>query len=346
MQTSSSRIAPLQLLRFVAAMMIVLHHTANLLYDRGLRDSRGIAPLNAGVDIFFVLSGFIMVYAFVDGGSRGAFIRRRLFRIVPLYWLLTLFLWSLAAGLPGGLNTIDGSLYALVTSLTFVPQVVGDTIRHPVLSVGWTLIYEMAFYLVFALCMTATAEATARRCMLVLMLVVAAGLVFSPTHPLLQFYSSTMMLEFVAGMGLALALARAGEALRRAAPWLLLAGLGLFALQAGFQIFGPRPLIYGVPAFLVVAGTAAIRLPARFNGLSDRLGDLSYALYLIHPIALAIVARLVIDRRISHDPLLLWILMVSTSVLGAMLCWHAFERPVRRRLHRRFLAPSTRRAPA
>jgi peptidoglycan/LPS O-acetylase OafA/YrhL len=346
MQTSSSRIAPLQLLRFVAAMMIVLHHTANLLYDRGLRDSRGIAPLNAGVDIFFVLSGFIMVYAFVDGGSRGAFIQRRLFRIVPLYWLLTLFLWSLAAGLPGGLNTIDGSLYALVTSLTFVPQVVGDTIRHPVLSVGWTLIYEMAFYLVFALCMTATAEATARRCMLVLMLVVAAGLVFSPTHPLLQFYSSTMMLEFVAGMGLALFHARAGDVLHRAAPWLLLAGLGLFALQPVFQIFGPRPLGYGVPAFLVVAGTAAIRLPDRFHGLSDRLGDLSYALYLVHPIALAIVARLVIDRRISHDPLLLWILMVSASVLGAMLCWHAFERPVRRRLHRRFLAPSTRRAAA
>jgi peptidoglycan/LPS O-acetylase OafA/YrhL len=108
----------------------------------------------AGVDIFFIISGFVMVISsrrFVDrAGTWLIFLRHRAVRIVPLYWLLTT-VKIIAVAILGGVVLRTGLGFNFVTgSYLFLP--VTDSAGHfrPVLPVGWTLTYEFLFYLLFA----------------------------------------------------------------------------------------------------------------------------------------------------------------------------------------------------
>src|SRR5665213_384 len=92
------QIGAIQILRAVAALMVVLSHAQNdalrEAIANGYRFTRfELLPWDSGVDLFFVISGFIMVYSsqrlFATPGAGGAFISRRLIRIVPLYWMIT-----------------------------------------------------------------------------------------------------------------------------------------------------------------------------------------------------------------------------------------------------------------
>jgi exopolysaccharide production protein ExoZ len=124
----------IQILRAAAALGVLLDHAGRWL---------DVAPIvdigAAGVDLFFVISGFIMVYTserlFGQTGAPQRFLARRIIRIVPLYWTLTAFAALVLFGF--GPNTLGSYL--------FIP-----THRGPILTVGWTLNYEMMFYSLFA----------------------------------------------------------------------------------------------------------------------------------------------------------------------------------------------------
>ena len=143
-------VVPIQILRAVAAIAVVVSHAAQNL------DRFAIAPNTshffvsgaAGVDLFFVISGFVMVYASepLFGSASGAvtFLYHRIVRIVPLYWLATTFYVIVAVLLPG-----LGTAYPIRTvaaSFLFIPTLLPDGGIHPVVLQGWTLNYEMLFY--------------------------------------------------------------------------------------------------------------------------------------------------------------------------------------------------------
>ena len=169
------RLDGVQILRAVAAVMVVLLHAQSLLALQG--EARGLSmspvtalPLAAGVDLFFVISGFIIVYAseplFGAAGGGATFLKRRLLRIVPLYWFaLSLRLAVLLAGAAVG-QAAAPRLADVAASYLFIPfdtRGFGPDYPFPILDLGWTLNYEMMFYLVFAGAMLVSAKIAAPR---------------------------------------------------------------------------------------------------------------------------------------------------------------------------------------
>ena len=148
-----------QVLRGLAALAIAaLHAQADA---RALAEARGLGftpllhlPWAAGVDVFFVISGLIMVHAsrglFAREGARGTFLKRRLARIVPLYWAVTLLYLAVALTTPALLNSALLDPAPILASFLFIPFTRPDGAVQPLYSLGWTLNFEMLFYVLFA----------------------------------------------------------------------------------------------------------------------------------------------------------------------------------------------------
>ena len=277
------RLHALQHLRAVAALLVVYHHSV-IQHEPWYRVLPEFGEF--GVDVFFVVSGFVMVHVARPDDAPARFLARRALRVVPLYWFFTLLMAAMLWLAPQVARTVEPDAVALLKSLAFVPYSPdGDPERVlPLLTPGWTLNYEMYFYAVFAAALTlpgrlrtgAIAATLALPC-------VAAALVPSPGVPL-AFYGDPIVFEFVAGMLIAHRRRRGPILAPVAARAALLVGAAaLFALPADW----PRALGYGLPATLIVAGALDARLPGGRG--ATLLGDASYALYLSHLFTLGVL---------------------------------------------------------
>ncbi|WP_349507005.1 acyltransferase family protein, partial [Agrobacterium pusense] len=192
-------------------MVVALHAHANWKFSLFPLPTE---KLGAGVDLFFVISGFVIVYAsqsnFTKSGGRSAFLLRRLIRIVPLYWFaLTLRLVALGAAAILGIKSFP-SLESILTSYFFIPydsMGYGDRYPFPILDLGWTLNYEMFFYAIFALFIVLPMERAVLYVAAALVSGVLVGLFFNVALPF-SFWLQPIVLEFVGGMFLAVAYLR------------------------------------------------------------------------------------------------------------------------------------------
>ena len=144
-------ILPIQYLRGIAALMVVWHHSSSQIpaLNRFFPGSSGAH----GVDLFFVISGFIMAVTTTGAGLTPLqFLRRRVVRVVPLYWILTLAMVGLALVAPSLFRTLKVTADTLVQSLLFIPHFSTSFTDKawPLLVPGWTLNYEMYFYVILA----------------------------------------------------------------------------------------------------------------------------------------------------------------------------------------------------
>jgi len=296
---------------------------------------------DAGVDLFFVISGFIMVYAaerlYGTAGAPLTFFVHRLIRIVPLYWLVTTLYVFVAWIVPsfGKSYSID----FVIASYFFVPWPQLDGVMQPVVGQGWTLNYEMPFYLVFSLALFAPRRAAVLGASLALTAVVAAGVVFQPSQQILRFLTYPIVIEFVFGMLIGLAY-REGLRLPSWAGWtLIIAGL---ALILGSELLhawvSGRVMLWGVPAALAVAGATlgGVQMSGRsWRGLV-LIGEASYALYLTHSIPLR--GTLALMRIGGFDmTVFAWPGLVFGTVASVMLAvavYYTFELPTRNALRR------------
>ena len=325
----------IQYLRAIAALMVLAYHVGQ---NVGLLDDGPVRPhwLAAGVDIFFVISGFVMV---VSTEARpitaGRFLQLRMVRIVPLYWLCTLLfpLILLVRGqaLPGWDEILKSLFFIFYTN----PRS-GDA--SPIVNVGWTLNYEMVFYLVFA---ALIAVPVRRRIaiMAVLFALICCARPFVPEDNGFLFrMTSPHPLEFVAGMAIG-----AGRVLLHRLPgWLGLAVMAL-ALAGLATIDSPfsRVIHFAPFSALIVLGAAMsepvwLRRPLGWMG---RLGDASYSLYLTHALVLAAVEPLAVP-----PPLRLVVAagIALLCVATAFLFFFGFERPFSRLAKRRLEAHARR----
>ena len=292
-------IANLQALRAVAALLVVAHHIRPFVFGHfppGLVTEMGAA----GVDVFFVISGVVMVYANrASNRTSVRFWRERALRILPLYWLVTFLIVALSfAGLrPVGLQGWSWS--DLAASLLLVPNVRIDGVPEPILTLGWTLIYEAFFYAVFGAALIARDIGKAVALTVgVLTTLALVGLVLQPEGLAWKTYTSPLLLEFAAGTLLGLVYLRTDLFRRRAsaslAVPLLMAAVAAMVLAdttmraAVFHDARVRVLCVGIPAVVIVA--AALALEQSNRRVSSRawlfLGAASYALYLSHPLVL------------------------------------------------------------
>ncbi|PDT03961.1 acyltransferase [Rhizobium chutanense] len=325
----------LQYLRAVAALMVVYFHAILQLGKvNPAVDAAAFVYGETGVDIFFVLSGFVM-WLTTSGRAMSPieFARRRIKRIVPLYWLATLFSAAVALVAPSLLKSTVFNLPHLVASLFFLPWAnpADPATITPVVVPGWTLNYEMFFYFVFALLLPLP-EIRRIPAMFAVFAVVLVACRLSPETTASRFYGEPIILEFLAGVVLGWLY---GQKLLLPNRWAWAAlALGFAFLFINEALMQPESRFYawGIPAIFIVYSAVSIdfsRLPV-IDWL-NYLGDCSYSIYITHAFALAFL-RVAADRlpfAILQQPVLFVVLaLVLSSIGGAII--HEITTPRRK----------------
>jgi exopolysaccharide production protein ExoZ len=332
-------------LRAVAAYLVVFVHLSELLPETPITTflhDKGYS----GVDLFFVISGFIMVYTTsLKKISASQFLLNRIRRIVPLYYSATLFVFGIAVTFPLIFQNTSPDFYALLKSLAFVPFEKSPGRIYPLYYLGWTLNYEMFFYMIFALSLSFWYEMRVVLCATVILgLVLFGRYIGDPSNVILYFYSQPIMLDFSLGMILALLRDQILTTMRRISvlPWLTLS-FGIVSLLTASSLLSIAPPLYAPPTnTFVTFGLPAALIAMAAIGLDDvktrgqpwqcfqEIGDASYSIYLSH---FFIVGALTAFANHIHLPPTLRIILALitiplTAIVGICL-FHFFERPVR-----------------
>ncbi|PPD14596.1 MAG: acyltransferase [Methylobacterium sp.] len=365
-QSAPSQIAVLQVLRAIAALTVVFGHAQHDALVSAMRAGQAFTrnhalPWGAGVDLFFVISGFIMVHAserlFGREGAARAFMLRRLIRIVPLYWLLATAYLILATQFGREANRPDFSWGEIAASYLFWPMdLFRDGHPRPFYTLGWTLNYEMFFYVLFAPALFLPREKAVWAVTGALLALVTLGAILPGLPLALEFWAKPVVLEFVAGMGIAMAFRR-GIRLPRGAQLILLV-LAFVILLADPMGAATKPenwitpndwqrlACWGVPAALIMAALIlspaverrAESAPARFWVM---LGDASYALYLAHPFVIVALRKLWLAIGL-HETLGFWPLValaMALSIVLALIIHRLVERPITQVLTENLVQP-------
>jgi exopolysaccharide production protein ExoZ len=336
----------IQVLRAIAALMIVVVHCVVQLKDRfNIKDALPYGWAS-GVDIFFVISGFVMTVSSQSliAAPRGmsVFLKRRIERIVPLYWMATTLKIVLVILSPGiAINTI-GSRWHIISSYLFLPTF-NRGVPNPVLSVGWTLNYEMLFYLLFAIAL-GMGWPLLRVLVPALSAISAAAFIAHGKGLILLNSYDPMVLEFLGGVLLARA------TLARKIPsvfvsvGLIIVGFTTLLMNHHGDDSLYRVFVWGIPALAIVAGAVGLegRLGRRIPGWLLEIGDASFAIYICHGFVLPPVGVLVQRLRVSDR--LEISLLVILGVMVAMGCGVVLnlvvERPIMRYLRGRRSLPA------
>lgn len=291
-----------QALRAAAALVVAVHHVTYDAVSFGAGGGRLAAaightmPWQAGVDVFFVISGFVMLHASEPLFGRGTagiriFGARRIARIVPLYWTATTLFLVAAATDPHAVHAMLGGAGYILASYAFVPIARPDGLYQPAFGLGWTLNYEMFFYLWFAVCLwLPSRRAVFALTAIPIGLVALVGLGGVADGPL-AFWGSPIILEFMLGVWIRALLPRVGPL-----PGRLRFGMVVLAIAAfradGTTIGLPEVLAWGFPAaLLALAAVTGPEQPlSRWTAGWVKLGDASYALYLLHPFVLRVLS--------------------------------------------------------
>jgi peptidoglycan/LPS O-acetylase OafA/YrhL len=324
-------VVAIQYLRAVAAGLIAFQHAMGIPAFVHYTAHFG----TVGVDLFFVISGFIM-WTTTERSKRGAvqFWLARIVRVVPLYWLFTTIYVAAALVTPKSFYAVHLEAAHIIKSYLFVPAMHPNLgLIAPVYTLGWTLNYEMFFYLLFGCCLFVPWPRT-RIALLAtaFVLLVAGGLLAQPQSVVPRTYTDPIMLEFLAGVMLAIVspvLMRCGTLAGLA---LITAAILWVAVVYGSGFVPERIVSHGIPAVIAVAGAlmiepAARARPSRFWLM---LGDASYSIYLAHPFAQRILL-IGVNRTIGVGaiaPTLYVLTALTVGIAGGVICHFVIERPL------------------
>jgi exopolysaccharide production protein ExoZ len=321
-----------QYLRFIAASMVVLHHTimiASRYWGEDWPNFRSHQFLGgaAGVDIFFVISGFIMV-AITEKKERSPldFFRHRLTRIVPPYWVVTICLAFAVIVAPSAFQKSRFELPHFMASLLFFPYphpIANET--APLYGPGWTLNYEFFFYSLFAIALAINASGRVALTSLALIALTIVGFAWpNVKNVAFEFYTNPILLEFVFGMIIG-QMVVVGTSVRRCTSigQILFGVAGLLVANQYWPISrlsSERFLVWGLPAALLVAGSIFLELRKNTKPLRPlvMLGNSSYAIYITHFIALGPVIKACKLVGLSPGFLLTFIGFAATTATGVL----------------------------
>lgn len=351
-----SQLKSVQALRAIAALAVMFAHLQGLEAQMS-GSERLLAPLwiagVSGVDLFFVISGFIMVWVAGDwtGGKTSSlkFMFSRVLRIYPLWWLfaaITAAYFLVSTGLPWDTDHVtraEGPLH-LLKSFLLIPQ--GPL---PVLTLGWTLIHEMYFYAVFALILLLPIRFRKLAFIGWAMIIVVSTTLqltgFAP-NSLISLALFPLTLEFLMGSAVA---------------WIILSGMTRFAgmaLSLGFALlvfavltvdftmgthFQPthRMLAYGPAYTLIIYGLVALErrqlLDRYIPKFMVMMGDWSYSLYLCHILVITAIARTFFPMfgvAGLFDNFVFLVLAGSSAIIISGLTYRFFEKPIVQESHK------------
>jgi len=350
-----NRFANVQSLRGIAALLVVLAHllVVESKYSPDQFLGTWMSFGQVGVDLFFVISGFIMVHVAnnmqrpknINGTSSLEFLFARMSRVYPLYWLVSAAVFIAWLVRPDMVFSSFNSEPDIVKSFLLYP----DT-RDPLLAVGWTLIHEIGFYLVFALALLLKPK------WLLPFLLVWAGIIglgqyigVNTHSPVSALLFSPLTYEFLAGALAGWVFHKSGA---KFAVTSLLLGLVLWAaalyvlISTGHNMtvsHWGRAVHFALPATLTVYGLAGLKID--MPKCTQTLGDWSYSLYLTHVVSLTLFGRIwqTFASDSKWDNSLALVLMTIASIAVAGLTYKLAEKPMlnaAKTLRRRLFPPA------
>ena len=263
-----------------------------------------------GVDIFFIISGFMAMFATHNDTKH--FMKKRLIRIYPLYALLTVGTFFLLLIVPGLFHLTEANPIYLVKSLCFIPFEISPGIIQPLVRVGWTINYEMLFYLLFFISFRISHKYRGLICSALLGILVLLLQMLPLESTCLRFYGDFIQLEFVFGILTYYIVRKLYQVCEEKSFTSLLSYLsipivlGLFIYLAitkqHTDISGMgRVLYWGLPALIIVLCTFIVNLNITMPKFMIVLGNMSFSIYLLHYYPLMFIDRKIYSFE-SYSP--------------------------------------------
>ena len=328
--TNKPTIRSIQYLRGIASCVVVFQH----LSDRTVKYNIIAPGLNDfgfgffGVDLFFIISGFIMIYITKPNQSIFKFWLRRFLRISPIYYVLTIISLVIYIYLPNS-GQFKPDIYDLINSILYIP-----TNRGAIVGVGWSLNYEMYFYFIFGLALFMPAQYQVFAILLFLASSVGLGFIIGINDPFIQQVTSPLLIEFCIGILIG-QLFKTGKTF---SPRLAFSALGVsIGWIVASVMFGInmdyRVLIFALPCAGLVVSLLSLESKNVFKfdaKLPLLAGEISYSLYLVHIAALAVFGKLVMKFSLfnSINGYALYFFDFMTAFLVAYVVYKTIEQPL------------------
>lgn len=338
---SGKHLGALQWLRGLAAVIVVVFHSTEQLYIQGLASADWVFHMGSkGVDLFFVISGFIITYAHRADFGRpdfvGIYTLKRIGRIIPLYWSIFLPLLFIRLIIPDVGHSEDLHVNRVFTSLFLIPQS-----ELPILGVAWTLSYELFFYFLFGVAIwnkrfgLAVGVVLAGLCVAVPFMVSAENLPFP-----LRFILSPYNLEFGFGVIAAVLFTRGKQNFSWGAIALMV-GLGVALYGIGhlvsFDMLKRAALWGGGGALLTYVACVfgglidpAKHIWARF---AEMVGSSTYSIYLVH-YPLLVACSKFFDKFLPNYPVTCMLIGIFGSIAAGMVTYYIIEAPQQKAIGR------------
>lgn len=316
-----------QYMRAIAALMVVIHHAAWKGSQLGGDPLHWFHIGGAGVDLFFIISGYIMCHTTESKPDIRLidFLKARFFRIIPLYWILTTLALIIFLITPEKVNSSGGTT-SIINSYTLFP-----TNEKYLIQNGWTLSYEFYFYILFSTGLIIKSKARYFAPIFLISLFVALGILATEKEFILKFFTNPLLLEFVFGI-----------ICYYIFKYIKIGSVtGIFTILISIfmmvcvNIFSPdlhRVIKYGLPALLFFAGMSSMEKFFIKNNknfvfkIMQGIGNSSYSLYLFHPFSLAIFSSLLVKLTLNKFDYLFVSLLIISSVCSSHLVYIFLER--------------------
>ncbi|ENG5921712.1 TPA: acyltransferase [Serratia marcescens] len=319
----SNKLTAIQIMRGVAVLLVLFFHSTENFVAKNLNGPVFNAG-QSGVDLFFIISGFIIFYSAKNKvGYPGAisFMKSRLLRIVPNYWFYTFVFATLLILFPDKFDRSTFEVTHFVYSLLFIPM--KDNIP-PLVSLGWTLNYEMYFYIVFFFSIVLLSKL---RFIFVSVLILFVYL-SSYSMELNDFYKNDVVFEFLLGAILYLYYSK-GYHHSFKMPWYAFCVI-LILLICVMSVADTnlRFVNFGIPCFFIIF----LSLHVNFNegSILEKIGGSSYSIYLSHAISMPFIIKVLMVLGLN------FYLSVGLSIVFCLFVgWVAYQV-----LERRVLDPS------
>lgn len=342
----------IQYFRGIAAALVVLYHSMIMSAVIGYLPG----PIgNFGIDIFFVISGFIMWTTTEQRGvTTGEFWLARIFRIIPIYWLFTGFIVCLMFLVPSAfIHQRKFDIGYTVESLLLIPSRnpdVGDI--SPLYTVGWTLMYEMFFYFIFGLALIVRNRFWRLSTLIVTFIgLVLYGLTLQNKSPFTHTYTNPLLLEFLAGILIGVGVKKLERISIKYGLSLLGVSIVLFAWGWLNESIVQRVVAFGPAATVMIAAVVILEkvFAKKVNKFALLIGNASYSIYLAHPLAqrawyvLMVYMMGVISTK--SEAIIYSVGAIFAGIIGGLVCYISVERPlVNRKKKFRFLVGGKRTA--
>ena len=320
----------IQMLRAIASTMVVYYHIS-------------VIPVfgSFGVDIFFVLSGFVMAMIVQNGERPLTFLINRITRIVPLYWILTTGVIIIAMAKPELLSSTTANATNYLKSIFFIPYTKENGALNPVLAVGWTLNYEMYFYLLIWISIITKKNyyLTLTFIYLIISYCVTGNTNIDQTYK--SFYSNSIIFEFGLGM-IAYKIYNHKYIVKLNSLIITTVGISSIAIMVYLETSGKvniRLIEFGIPSFMLLL--SAITLEQKKLIKSNlivksivEVGNASYATYLSHFYIVIGFEKIGFEMLNFIDPYstIGVILIISTSLFSGHILYKYVDMPLSRYL--------------